>query len=36
MLPYQVGHLDEDGVQALLRFALGEGRLLNAKPSTTT
>ena len=31
MLPYQVGHLDEDGVQALLRFALGEGRLLNAK-----
>ena len=25
MLPYQVGHLDEDGVQALLRFALGEG-----------
>ena len=33
MLPYQVGHLDEDGVQALLRFALGEGRLLNAKPN---
>lgn len=31
MLPYQVGHLDEEGVQALLRFALGEGRLLNAK-----
>jgi len=33
MLPYLVGHLDEDGVQALLRFALGEGRLLNAKPN---
>jgi len=32
MLPYQVGHLDEDGIQALLRFALGEGRVLNAKP----
>jgi hypothetical protein len=31
MLPYKVGHLDEEGVQALLRFALGEGRLLNAK-----
>jgi hypothetical protein len=31
MLPYLVGHLDEDGIQALLRFALGEGRLLNAK-----
>jgi hypothetical protein len=30
MLPYLVGHLDEDGIQALLRFALGEGRLLNA------
>jgi hypothetical protein len=31
MLPFKVGHLDEDGVQALLRFALGEGHLLNAK-----
>jgi hypothetical protein len=31
MLPYQVGHLDEDGVQALLRFALGEGRVLGAR-----
>jgi hypothetical protein len=31
LLPYLVGHLDEDGIQALLRYALGEGRLLNAK-----
>jgi hypothetical protein len=31
LLPYLVGHLDEDGVQALLRYALGEGRLLGAK-----
>src|SRR3954469_11258533 len=33
MLPYQVGHLDEEGVQALLAFALGQGRLLAAKPN---
>jgi hypothetical protein len=31
LLPYLVGHLDEDGIQALLAFALGQGRLLNAK-----
>jgi hypothetical protein len=30
-LPWLVGHLDEDGVQALLRFALGTGRLAGAK-----
>jgi hypothetical protein len=33
LLPYLVGHLDEDGIQGLLRFALGDGRLLNAKPT---
>jgi hypothetical protein len=33
LLPYLVGHLDEDGIQALLAFALGQGRLLNAKPN---
>ena len=31
LLPFKVGHLDEEGVQALLRFALGEGRLLGAR-----
>lgn len=30
-LPWLTGHLDEEGVQALLRYALGTGRLLNAK-----
>ncbi len=30
-LPWLVGHLDEEGVQALLRFALSTGRLANAK-----
>ena len=32
-LPWLVGHLSEESVQALLRFALGEGRLLDAKPN---
>lgn len=30
-LPWLVGHLDEDGIQALLQFALSTGRLANAK-----
>jgi len=30
-LPWLVGHLDEEGIQALLRFAMGPGRLANAK-----
>ncbi len=30
-LPWLVGHLDEDGMQALLQFALSTGRLANAK-----
>ncbi len=30
-LPWLVGHLDEDGIQALLQFALQTGRLANAK-----
>jgi hypothetical protein len=29
--PFLVGHMDEEAVQALLRFALGEGRLLGAR-----
>jgi len=33
LLPFLKGHLDEEGVQALLRYALGEGRLLGARPS---
>jgi hypothetical protein len=32
-LPWLTGHLDEEGVQALLRFAMGTGRLANAKES---
>jgi hypothetical protein len=32
-LPWLVGHLDEDSVQALLQFALTEGHLLDAKES---
>jgi hypothetical protein len=32
-LPWLVGHVDEEGVQALLQFALSTGRLLNAKES---
>ncbi|MBA2255457.1 MAG: hypothetical protein H0W07_10125 [Chloroflexi bacterium] len=31
--PMQVARMSEDQIQALLRFALGPGRLLNAKPS---
>jgi hypothetical protein len=31
LLPFLVGHLDEEGIQALLRYALGEGRLLGAR-----
>ena len=30
-LPWLVGHLDEEGIQALLAFAMGPGRLANAK-----
>ena len=30
-LPWLIGHLDEEGIQALLRFALSTGRLANAK-----
>lgn len=30
-LPWLVGHLDEEGIQALLQFALSTGRLANAK-----
>ena len=30
-LPWLVGHLDEEAVQALLNFALSEGRLANAR-----
>ncbi len=32
-LPWLVGHLDEEGMQALLQFALSTGRLANAKDS---
>jgi hypothetical protein len=35
LLPFLVGHLDEAGVQTLLRFALAEGRLLGARASYT-
>jgi hypothetical protein len=31
MLPWLVGHLDEDGVQSLLQFAMSNGRLANAR-----
>lgn len=30
-LPWLVGHLDEEGIQALLQFALSTGRLANAR-----
>jgi hypothetical protein len=33
MLPWLKGHLDEEGVQALLQYALSTGRLLNARES---
>ena len=32
-LPWQVAHLDEEGIQALLQYALTTGRLANAKES---
>jgi hypothetical protein len=31
MLPWLVGHLDEEGIQALLDYALNEGRLATAR-----